>query len=197
MSHPSTSRRPRALLPVRYRDHLGGLHPLNAKFGHDCRLWMPSNGATFRHGLPLSLPPQHLVERSTYYSCSGTAGYTTRATRASPSSGARSSERSPTGPTRAIPAWIVKIGDSRSEVYLRVRNLSEERVWNCCVRVRSHWAPTHEVKWERLQVLPPQETVSITVGIELPDGLTVNPPAEVTFTDSVGATLAQKGSRGT
>jgi hypothetical protein len=87
---------------------------------------------------------------------------------------------------RSIAAWVVKIADSRSEVYLRVRNSSEEPVWNCCVRVKSHWAPSHDLKWVNLQVLPPQETVPVTVRIELPDGLAVNPPAEVTFTDASG-----------
>ena len=81
---------------------------------------------------------------------------------------------------RSIAAWVVKVADSKSEVKLRVRNSSDEPVWNCYVRVKSHWAPRRELNWEQLQVLPPQETVPIIVRMQLPELVDVNPPAEVT-----------------
>ncbi len=92
-----------------------------------------------------------------------------------------------------VSAWIDKwrIPDTGpSDVIVAVRNASEEPVWQIGVFVDTHWGPNHETGFERLNVLPPGETVMITVKVnllrpsgEIPAMLKVAPPLRLQFAD--------------
>lgn len=73
-----------------------------------------------------------------------------------------------------------------SGVVVRIRNASEEPVWNVGLMVWSHWGVEAKNVFTPLQLIPPGETRVADVTIALPKEMSISPPVELVFTDAAG-----------